>query len=178
MSNGRSYVDQRLMPGETVLFSTRDHWTARLSSISLGTVFAILGLVLLGVLLPIPEAARPINAGWGAGCLLFAVVVVTLGKWFHKINEYAVTDRRVLFCTPTDTEEVLLSRLESVNVSTSFFGSYGSVSVKSAGVTEEFSPVENCVQFARTIEAEMRKIVEQPQAVYVVPTPPPAGAAK
>ncbi len=63
-------------------------------------------------------------------------------------------------------------------MNTAIFGSYGTVMVTSAGVTEVFDKVDYCVQLARTIEAQMSKLVEQPQAVYVVPTPPPAGAAK
>lgn len=176
--NAGSYVDQRLMPGETVLFRTQEHWTARLGSITLGIVSALLGLVLLLVLLPLPAEARPFSAGWGVACLIFSVAVVALGKVYHKNHEYAVTDRRVLFCTPTQTYDVLLSRLEALNVSKAIFGSYGTVMVTSAGVTEVFAKVNYCVQLARTIEAQMRKLVEQPQAVYVVPTPPPAGAAK
>jgi len=173
-----SYVDQRLKPGETVLFRTQEHWTARLGSITLGFVSALLGLVLLLVLLQVPAEARPFSAGWGVACLIFSVVVVALGKMYHKSHEYAVTDRRVLFCSPTQTYDVLLSRLEALNVSKAIFGSYGTVMVTSAGVTEVFEKVDYCVQLARTIETQMRKLVEQPQAVYVVPTPPPAGAAK
>jgi hypothetical protein len=177
-NNAGSYVDQRLMPGETVLFRTQEHWTARMGSISLAFVFSLLGLVLLLVLLPIPAAARPVSAGWGVGCLIFAVAAFVAGKIYHQSHEYAVTDRRILFCTPMQTYDVLLNRLEAVNVSEAFFGSYGSVMIRSAGVTEVFEKVNYCVQLARTIEAQMRKLVEQPQAVYVVPTPPPAGAAK
>jgi hypothetical protein len=177
-NNAGSYVDQRLMPGETVLFRTQEHWTSRLGSITLGIVSALLGLVLLLVLLPVPAEARPFSVGWGVACLVFSVVVIALGKVYHKNHEYAVTDRRVLFCTPTQTYDVLLIRLEAVNVSTAIFGSYGTVMVTSAGVTEVFGKVNYCVQLARTIEAQIRKLAEQPQAVYVVPTPPPAGAAK
>lgn len=116
-----SYVDNNLMPSETVLYR------ANVSKWSLAP------LILLGILL-LPAV------GVGLIFLVWAWIA-------YRTTEFAVTDKRLIAKTglvSRNTVEMFLDKVESLNVVQTIPGrilNYGTVTIRGTGATSE--PIKN-----------------------------------
>ncbi len=128
-----SYVDDNLLPTETVLYRAhRSLWP--LSS------FGLLGIALL-VVVGFGIAYFPSNALWflvGLALICFAWVWI-----LRATTEFAVTDRRIIAksgLVARKTVEMFLDKVESLNVDQTIAGrifNYGTITVRGTGSTEE-----------------------------------------
>jgi uncharacterized membrane protein YdbT with pleckstrin-like domain len=128
-----SYVDDNLLPTETVLYRAhRSLWP--LSS------FVLLGIGLL-VVAGFGTVYFPSNALW---FLVALALVCFLWVYILRVTtEFAVTDRRIIAKSgliARDTVEMFLDKVESLNVDQTIIGrifNYGTIKVRGTGSTEE-----------------------------------------
>jgi uncharacterized membrane protein YdbT with pleckstrin-like domain len=167
-----SYAERSLVPGETLHYQTRHHWLVLLGPL----ILALILLAVAGGLLVEAAAARDgkgIAAGASTGeiramdigaALLVVAAIGTLGYGVTKRNatEMAVTNRRVLIKTGLGsrrTLDLMLSRVESIGVTESFWGrmlGYGSVVVHGTGGTpESFVMIAHPQEFRRNVQEQI-----------------------
>ena len=108
-----SYVENNLLPGETIVHKGRVHWIIYGKSI---------GLIVVGLVLLYPWSQDPaLSKLWifGAVALLLAVVVAIPAALRALSTELVVTSRRVVAKrgqVRRDTFEMLHRRVESISV--------------------------------------------------------------
>jgi uncharacterized membrane protein YdbT with pleckstrin-like domain len=142
------FVDQNLLPGETVAYRAKLHWVMFLPP----TVFILLGLLtLLGTFKFAPELAM-ILMGIGTFGLLRRWIV-------FRTSEFAVTTRRVLIKVgfiQRHTVELLLSKVEGIGVDQDMAGrlwGYGTIIVTGTGGTHEsFASIAEPLEFRRQVQ--------------------------
>jgi len=150
--NPLSYVDQNLLPQETVVYSTKLHWIIYLSSF---VFFAISLLILVGT-----HAHHHIKGGGHVALIFLAIglVLFLIRKVKSNSAEFAVTNKRVVIKVGVfqrHSVEVLLSKVESVGVDQGILGKifgYGTIIISGTGGTKEpFVQVENPLEFRRQV---------------------------
>jgi uncharacterized membrane protein YdbT with pleckstrin-like domain len=167
-----SYVEQHLIPGESIQYQTKLHWIVMLGH----AVIAIL-LALLAIAIPIIwaslEAKTKGHSVPGAVylfallCFLIGGTLFLVGLLRRRATEMAVTNKRVIVKTgiaDRRTVEILLSRIESVAVEEPALGrllGFGTVTVRGTGGTPEvfekiYHPLEFREQVQRQIGSERR----------------------
>jgi uncharacterized membrane protein YdbT with pleckstrin-like domain len=156
------YIEQTLLPGETVVHRTRLHWTVLLGHVLGALVFAALGVAALIAADTAVEGTRTFLALGGALLLGIAVVFLVAGTVIRNATEMAVTSRRVLIkkgIVRRETLELFISKIESVVVNESFMGrmlGYGTVVVRGTGGTPEvFDRVTKPIEFRRAIQGQI-----------------------
>jgi acyl-coenzyme A synthetase/AMP-(fatty) acid ligase len=164
-----SYVESNLVPGETVIYETRLHWIVMLWHIVLGCL--LLGLP--GVLLlyyafsqtGIENKTLHVTEGGGVALLVCGVVVILMGMVRRNATEMAVTNRRVVIKTglvSRKTIEMLLNKVESIEVSETVFGrmmGYGTIVVIGTGGTPEpFHKVAHPLEFRSQVQQQIEKL--------------------
>jgi uncharacterized membrane protein YdbT with pleckstrin-like domain len=158
------YMEQNLIPGETVLYKTRLHWIVLVRPLVVGALLGSAGLVFVVG----GYEARSKDDSYGVmmfiGVLLLATAAVTVGGGLIRKNstEVAVSNRRVLIkrgLVSRKTIEVTLSKVESVGVDESAFGrmlGYGTVIVRGTGGTAEpFSRIANPEELSRQVQGRI-----------------------
>ena len=134
------YIDEILQPGETVLYSTNEHWVFFLPAIAAWVVavtFLALWYLLAAGALTLVCLALAAVAG-------LAALYWTVTAWFHRwTTETDVTNMRVVHKTgfiKRRTFEMSLDKIESVDVDQSIPGrifNYGNVTVRGVGEGKE-----------------------------------------
>ncbi|ABQ29803.1 MULTISPECIES: PH domain-containing protein [Acidiphilium] len=151
-----SYIEQVLLPDETVMSWTHLHWFVYLRGIV--TMVLAFALIIAGGL----AGGRPSTylhvaaaAAFLLGCWLLLVA------WLRRMStELAVTDRRVIHKSGIlgrTTHEMSLEKVESVEVRQSIAGrlfNYGTVIVRGTGSTwEPFPRIADPLAFRSSITA-------------------------
>ena len=163
-----SYVEANLVPGERVIYKTKLHWSVMLWNIIFGCLLLALGGFLLyyarthveiGVNnLYIMEIAAIV-------LIVGGFVLILVGNLRRSATEMAVTNRRVIIkrgLASRTTIEMLLSKVESVEVSEPAFGrmlGYGSIVVIGTGGTSEpFHKMAHPLEFRSQVQQQIEKL--------------------
>jgi membrane protein YdbS with pleckstrin-like domain len=139
------YIDEILQPGESVLYSTNEHWMFFLPAIAAWIVvvlFLVLSRMVAADVLMLVCVALAAVAG-------LAALYWTVTAWFHRwTTETDVTNMRVVHKTgfiKRRTFEMSLDKVESVDVNQSILGrlmNYGDITIQaSARVHKPFPPL-------------------------------------
>jgi len=134
------YIEENLMKDETVIFKTKKHW---ISYIWWGLVSCVLCGGPIGI---VSSAFCLIRGEFTAGILfLLWAIVSSLPLLFCyisiKTSEFGVTNQRVIIKTGvfrTDTYEILIAKIESIQVSQGIIGkwlNYGNLVIRGTGGT-------------------------------------------
>lgn len=120
-----SYIDQNLAPGETVIHRTRIH-----RIIYAWPVFWLFAAVVL----------LSSDGGPAGGILLLVGILTLINAFFARLTtELAITNKRTIHKTGLvwrKTNELLLSKVESINVDQGVIGrilNYGTITVSGTG---------------------------------------------
>ena len=90
------YIENNLVPGETVLYKTRLHWIVLIGPLLLSIVLAALGIAaLVGGYKVVDESRTGLVVG-GTLLLIAAVIVLAIGLVRRNATEVAVSNKRVL----------------------------------------------------------------------------------
>lgn len=176
-----SYVDQNLMPQETVIYRTKLHWSIYCKAIFLFGVALLAFIVALSPLChpALVSASHPALShasraalnhvgqksilssicNWIGLAFAFFGFVSFLKNWTKsKSSEFAVTNKRVIIKVGTmqrHTLEVLLQRVEGVGVDQGVLGSmlgFGSITVSGTGGSKEgFDHIADPLEFRRQV---------------------------
>jgi uncharacterized membrane protein YdbT with pleckstrin-like domain len=167
-----SYIEQHLIPGESIQYQTKLHWI-----VMLGHAVIAIFLALLAIAIPITWAslgAKTKGHSVPGAVYLFALLCFLVGGTLflvgllrRRATEMAVTNKRVIVKTgiaDRRTVEILLSRIESVAVEEPALGrllGFGTVTVRGTGGTPEvfekiYHPLEFREQVQRQIGGERR----------------------
>jgi len=164
-----SYIERNLVPGETVIYQTRLHWIVMLGHIIVGSVLlAVPGVILLYYALTqrgIDNTNSHLMEIGGAALLVGGIVVILVGMVRRNATEMAVTNRRVVIKTglaSRKTIEMLLSKVESIEVSETAFGrmlGYGAIVVIGTGGTPEpFQKVAHPLEFRSQVQQQIEQL--------------------
>jgi uncharacterized membrane protein YdbT with pleckstrin-like domain len=162
-----SYVEQHLIPGESIQYQTKLHWIVMMGH----AVIAIL-LALLAIAIPITWAslgAKTKGHSVPGAVYLFALLCFLIGGTLflvgllrRRATEMAVTNKRVIVKTgiaDRRTVEILLSRIESVAVEEPALGrllGFGTVTVRGTGGTPEvFEKIYHPLEFREQVQRQI-----------------------
>ena len=148
------YIDQVLLPGEKIVFSSTLSRAVYIPSILLW--LAALLLVIAGAVL---QPAKVWLASAVAAALLAAIS--SLKAWFRRwTTEIDVTDRRVVYkrgFIRRHTVEINMDKVESVDVDQSLFGrlfDYGDVVIRGTGAgIEPLRGIDSPLAFRSAVTA-------------------------
>jgi membrane protein YdbS with pleckstrin-like domain len=158
------YIENNLIPGETVLYKTRLHWIVLLWALVAGVFLAGAAFALLVGAYHAGAQSDSRAAMIIAGLLLLvaAAVFVAVGIVRRNSTDMAVSNKRVLIKTgflARKSIEVLLSKVESIGVDESALGrilSYGSVIIRGTGGTfETFNRIAHPNEFRRQVQQQI-----------------------
>jgi uncharacterized membrane protein YdbT with pleckstrin-like domain len=136
------YIDEILLPGEKLLYSTTIHWFVYLPGFLLAIAALACLLITNGAT---SETGSFISLGLFIVLGLLALGSLAQGWWRRWTIEYDVTDRRIVYkrgFINRNTIEMNMDKVESVDVDQSLLGrlfNYGNVTVKGTG--EGIEPV-------------------------------------
>jgi uncharacterized membrane protein YdbT with pleckstrin-like domain len=146
-----SYVDDSLIPNESVVFRTRLHWI----------IFAwpILFLIATGALFYF-GLSHPIFVHAGE-VLLVITVILFLAKYIvYRASEFAVTNKRVIIkvgVMQRRTLELLLTKVEAIAVTqgllAQMFGCGTIVVTGTGGTKEPFDNISSPLEFRRAVQS-------------------------
>jgi hypothetical protein len=164
-----SYIDSNLIPGETVIYRTRLHWIVMLWNVVIGCLLlALPGMLLLYHSLNqsrVESRMSHFTEGAGIALLIAGLVAILTGMVRRNATEMAVTTRRVVIktgLTSRKTIEMLLNKVESIEVSETTFGrmlGYGTITVIGTGGTlEPFHDMAHPLVFRSQVQQQ----IEQP----------------
>ncbi|HEX5207796.1 MAG TPA: PH domain-containing protein [Steroidobacteraceae bacterium] len=167
-----NYIEASLVPGETVVYQTRLHWTVMLRHLLLG-LFLLAGAgALLSYLLHQPrsgDASEHLMEGGAAALLVCAIAAIVAGVMRRNATEIAVTTRRVVVkqgLVSRKTIEMLLNKIETIEVSEPMAGrmlGYGSIMIVGTGGTSEpFHKIAHPLQFRNEVLQQLEKRPEGP----------------
>ena len=151
------YVDEHLLPGETVTYRARRHWLI-FAWPALFLVAAAMGFVMFGT-----------TDVWPAGRWIIPLVGVLMAVAFglkpaveYLTSEFAVTNKRVVTKTglvERDSQETLLSKIETIGVDQTLGGrllGYGTVTIVGTGGSREpFALIAQPLEFRRQVQAQI-----------------------
>jgi Bacterial PH domain len=161
------YIEQNLVPGETVLYKTRLHWRVMVRPVILALFFAAVGVALLIWDYEAHVQGREHQAMLIGGIVLVVLAGIALISGFIRRNatEIAVSNMRVLIktgLTERRSIEVLLQKVESIGVEETAFGrmlGYGTVIIRGTGGTyETFDEISHPNEFRRAVQQQIGKI--------------------
>jgi uncharacterized membrane protein YdbT with pleckstrin-like domain len=163
-----SYVESNLVPGEVVIYQTRLHWIVMLGHIVICLLLGSLGVFLLYYAFSqtaIENGSLHIMEGGGVGLIVCGIVAILMGMVRRNATEMAVTNRRVVIktgLTSRKTIEMLLNKVESIEVSETAFGrilGYGAIVVIGTGGTPEpFPRVAHPLEFRSQVQQQIEKL--------------------
>ena len=149
------YIDEILQPGETVLYSTNEHWVFFLPAIAAWIVaVAFLALWYLLAIDALTLVCLAVAAVAGLAALYW-----TATAWFQRwTTESDITTMRVVHKTgfiKRRTFEMSLNKVESVDVNQSLLGrlmNYGDVTIQGVGEgTQTISTIASPLGFRNAI---------------------------
>ncbi len=150
-----SYVDNNLLPSETVLYRTRRHWIVLVTPIAVGVFM---------VFISISVTFNADMQGLGLLSLLAAAMVVVYGVLRRNSAEMAVTNKRIIIKTGIMTHhslEMTFDKVESIGVDQGILGrslGYGDIIVRGTGGTPEiFGEITDPMQFRREVQSQMER---------------------
>lgn len=156
------YIENNLVPGETVLYKTRLHWIVLVGPLLLSFFLAALGIAALVGGYKVADQSRTGLVAGGALLLMAAVIVLAIGLVRRNATEVAVSNKRVLIkhgFVARKSIEVLLAKIESIGVNESVAGrmlGYGSVIVRGTGGTfETFNTIAHPNEFRRQVQQQI-----------------------
>jgi uncharacterized membrane protein YdbT with pleckstrin-like domain len=161
------YIEQNLVPGETVLYKTNLHWIVMIWPLLAGLLLGGTGVALIVAryennLEDGPNTTLMIG---GLALLAVALVLVVVGFIRKHSTEVAVSNKRVLIKTGIAARksiEVLLTKVESIGVDEPLLGrmlGYGSVVVRGTGGTfETFSRIAHPNEFRRQVQQQIGSV--------------------
>jgi uncharacterized membrane protein YdbT with pleckstrin-like domain len=161
------YIENNLIPGETVLYKTRLHWIVVIGTLVAGVLLASVGLVFV-----VGGYEASAKGGSYAGMIIVglllligAAVFIGVGLIRRNSTEVAVSNKRVLIKTgfiSRKSIEVLLSKVESIGVDESVLGrilGYGTVIVRGTGGTfETFPKIAHPNEFRRQVQQQIGSV--------------------
>ena len=162
------YLDQSLVPGETIAYRARLHWIVLAPAILGGGALDLAGAgLLLFAFLgsgTARDASVPLSVA-GALLLLAGSAWIVAGAVRWNSTEITLTSRRVLIKTGIlnrHTTEILLSKVESVSIEESLsarlFG-FGKVTIHGTGGTPEtFDRIGRPHQFRRQVQVQIEAL--------------------
>lgn len=163
-----SYIDENLISGETVLYRTRLHWVVMTGPAIVAALLTFPGLgLLIGSIATVREKDVQSGnlAGFGLLLVVLGAIAVAWGIWHRSSTEMAVTNKRVLIkvgMVSRNTTEMMLSKIESVNVNQSVLGrmlKFGTITVRGTGGTPEpFAKIAHPLEFRRQVQQELDKL--------------------
>lgn len=147
-----SFVDENLMPNETVVYRVRLHWSTFLPA-AFTFVLALF--------------ATYHNMRVFDGILyLVAAALIVAALINYLSSEFAVTNKRVIVkvgLLSRNSYELLLNRIEGIEVEQSILGrllGFGTIIVRGTGGSKEiFYKIENPIQFRRKVQEQIAEIV-------------------
>jgi len=146
-----SYVDNHLLPNETVIYKTTLHWKVYVWPVVISALVCVPLLVLA-----LRGEHKPLAA---APALVIAVLV---GAAFvrRRSCEYAVTNKRVIVkvgVMQSRSVELLLGKVEGITVTQGLMGKvfgYGEIVITGSGGTREpFTGIQAPFDFRRAVQA-------------------------
>ena len=156
------YIENNLVPGETVLYKTRLHWIVLVGPLLLSILLAALGIAALVGGYKVGDESRTGLVVGGTLLLIAAVIVLAVGLVRRNATEVAVSNKRVLIkkgFVARKSIEVLLAKIESIGVDESVAGrmlGYGSVIVRGTGGTfETFNTIAHPNEFRRQVQQQI-----------------------
>jgi uncharacterized membrane protein YdbT with pleckstrin-like domain len=156
------YIENNLVPGETVLYKTRLHWIVLIGPLLLSIVLAALGIAALVGGYKVGDESRTGLVVGGTLLLIAAVIVLAIGLVRRNATEVAVSNKRVLIkkgFVARKSLEVLLTKIESIAVNESVAGrmpGYGTVVQRGTGGTFETSPtIAHPNEFRRQVQQQI-----------------------
>lgn len=162
------YVDENLVPGESVAYRARPHWIVVAPDFLLGGTLDLtgVGLVVAALLTRAPGGHPSL---WmivlGALLMMAGSGLMAGGVVRWSATEITVTSRRVLIKTGVvrrHTTEVLLSKVESVRIDESMLGrmlGFGKVTVHGTGGTPEtFDRIGRPHEFRRQVQIQIEAL--------------------
>jgi membrane protein YdbS with pleckstrin-like domain len=163
-----SYVEANLVPGERVIYKTKLHWSVMLWNIIFGCLLLALGGFLLYYArthVGIEVNSVYITEIAAIVLIVGGFVLILVGNLRRSATEMAVTNRRVIIkrgLASRTTIEMLLSKVESVEVSEPAFGrmmGYGSIVVIGTGGTSEpFHKMAHPLEFRSQVQQQIEKL--------------------
>lgn len=162
------YVENNLVPGETLIYRTGCQWVVMFWPFVGGAVLGFVGFAFFaGGWMATRNGGRYEGAMvWGAAALLGAVAVIAGGIIRRLATEVAVSNRRVLIKTgllSRRSVEVLLPKVESIGVNESFLGrilGYGRVTVRGTGGTfETFDKITHPNELRRQVQQQTGSLI-------------------
>ena len=148
-----SYIQQTLLPSETVIYSTRKHWVIFLAPFLLTLISIVLSL----------QKDTVIVFSYVFLAMAFYYWLKTMTSYIT--SEYAVTNKRVLIkigFIQRQTWETLLSKIATLEVQQSILGrllNYGTLVIQSTGGGKDiFAIINNPLLFRRTVQQETEKM--------------------
>lgn len=166
-----SYVEKNLIPGETVIYTTRLHWSVLIGPVILGVLFGAGGAA-LAIRSAMERgdqssSSMPMMIG-GLVLLVVAMVCIFIGVVKRNATEMAVTDKRLVVkvgVASRRTLELLLQKVESIGVEESVVGrmlGYGTVIVRGTGGTPEpFERMSNPIEFRKQVQQQIEKLLDK-----------------
>jgi uncharacterized membrane protein YdbT with pleckstrin-like domain len=166
-----SYVENHLIAGEKVVYTTRLHWIVLLRPIVLSLLFGVPGVALL-VRSAADHSAQtasttPMMAG-GVILMVVAAICIVTGILKRNATEMAVTDKRLVVkvgVAGRRTLELLLQKVESIAVEESLMGrvlGYGTVIVHGTGGTPEpFDRMAHPIEFRKQVQQQIEKLLDK-----------------
>ncbi len=148
------FVDQNLMPGETITYRATLHWIIFGPPVFLG----LLALLLVAFGTSNKDSAVVASLG---GFLFMAACVLALSRLITlKTSEFAITNKRVLIKVGfirRHSLELLLTKVEGIGVDQGILGrilGYGTIVVAGTGGTKEsFQDIAEPLEFRKHVQA-------------------------
>lgn len=163
-----SYIEANLVPGEKVIYITKLHWSVMLWNIIWGCLLFTAGVFLIYYVRAHAEIGITnlhIMEIAGVVLLVCGLVLILVGRVRRSATEMAVTNRRVIIkrgLASRTTIEMLLSKVESIEVSEPAFGrmlGYGSIVVIGTGGTSEpFHKMAHPLEFRSQVQQQIEKL--------------------
>lgn len=174
-----SYVDKNLIPGEEVIYRTRLHWIVIFWHLLFAIIFVLAGAYLLAGL-PGTNFVQPDQMQYAriGGIVLIAIALISFIVSLVRRNsvEMAVTNKRVTVkvgLMSRSTEEMMLTRIESIMVDQSLFGrmmNYGTITLRGVGGTPDpFPNIAHPLEFRRQVQHQLD--LQQGPAPSTTPRP-------
>jgi len=159
-----SFIDQHLMPGETVIYRTTLHWIIFWQAM----LYIIIAIALFQTNFVFDLSAFNLNLNANLFGWVFLIVgiytwLTTLLAYFN--SEFAITDKRVMIKTgfiQRFSFETLLSKIEGIEVYQSIPGrvlNYGNILIWGMGGSKElFKQINDPLQFRLKVQEQIVQV--------------------
>lgn len=152
-----SYIDNNLLPGETINFRTKKHIIIFLYAFT-WTIFCIFATLYM---FKDPILHRIVWAPW------FIALLLWIYAWLEYITaEFAVTNKRVMMREGffvRHANELRLTAISQVTVEQSLLGQlagFGMVNINAFGAYDTFNYIAKATEFQRSVNEQLDKAVK------------------